>query len=198
MRVLVISAHPLERSLTATFSAAVENSLREAGHDLRMQNLYADGFQPALTDAERVAFYAEGSEPIRSPETENLQWAEMLVLIYPTWWFGFPAILKGWFDRVWAPDVAYKNAPDFGPITPALNGLRHVLVVTTLGSPWWVDRLVMRQPLRRTLKTAILGACAPNCKLRYISFHKCESLPATAVQAMVAKVSAAALKIAAT
>ncbi len=195
MRVLVVTAHPLAKSLSTTFAAAVEGSLREAGHDIRTLNLYEEAFQPALTAPERIAFYAGEDALVRSPEMEALQWSEALILIFPTWWFGFPAILKGWFDRVWAPGVAYNNSADFGPITPALRGLKRMLVITTLGSPWWIDRLVMRQPLRRTLKSAILGACAPRCRLHYMSFYKCETLAEGEVQAMVAKAKAAALKI---
>lgn len=97
-----------------------------------------------------------------------------MVLVFPTWWFGFPAILKGWFDRVWAPGVAYDHASDLGPIRSRLGGLRRVLAVTTLGSPWWVDRLVMRRPVRTILKRAIIGACAPKCGFEMLSLYEAE------------------------
>ena len=80
------------------------------------------------------------------------------MLLFPTWWFGFPAMLKGWFDRVWGPGIAYDHASDLGPIKPRLNNLKKVLVVTTLGSPWWVDRLVMWQPVKRVMKMALLDS----------------------------------------
>ncbi len=102
--------------------------------------------------------------------------AEAVVLVFPTWWFGFPAILKGWFDRVWAPGVAYERANGFGPIEPRLSGLHHMLVVTSLGVPWWVDRFVMRQPVKRVLKVAIVGPCAPACRLQMLSMYKSERL----------------------
>jgi putative NADPH-quinone reductase len=107
---------------------------------------------------------------------DRLLSAEALVLCFPTWWFSFPAILKGWFDRVWAPGIAYDHATDLGPIKPRLHKLQKVLVITSLGAPWWVDWLVMRQPVKRVLKTAILGTCAPNCRFEMLSIYKSERL----------------------
>jgi putative NADPH-quinone reductase len=108
--------------------------------------------------------------------------AEALVLVFPTWWFSFPAMLKGWFDRVWAPGTAYDHATGLGPIQPRLHQLRHALAITTLGSPRWVDLLVMRQPVKRVLKTALLGTCAPACRVDMVSLYKAESLTPAQVQ----------------
>src|SRR5690606_24132960 len=117
-----------------------------------------EGFDPRLTAAERAAYYAaphhhSGIEA----HAEALRTAEMLVLAFPTWWFGPPAMLKGWIDRVFAPGVAFDHGQGFGPIVPRLETLRRAVAITTLGSPWWVDRFVMRRPVRRMLKTAVIG-----------------------------------------
>ena len=115
--------------------------------------------------------------------------AEAIALVFPTWWFGFPAILKGWFDRVWGPGIAYDHAGDFGPIKPRLNRLRYLAAVTRLGSPWWVDRLLLRQPVKRVLKSALLGACAPTCRFKMLSLYKCEQLPWAVVDRFSAKIT---------
>ena len=107
----------------------------------------------------------------------RLQEAQALVLVFPTWWFGFPAVLKGWFDRVWAPGYAYTHADDLGAIQPRLKNLRNALAITTLGSPWWVDRLVMWRPVRRILKTALLGTCTSACHFEMLSLYQAERLP---------------------
>ena len=57
-------------------------------------------------------------------ERSQLAAAEVLILVFPTWWFGFPAILKGWFDRVWAPGVAYQPVPELRMMAPRLTGQR--------------------------------------------------------------------------
>jgi len=120
--------------------------------------------------------------------------AEALVLVFPTWWFGFPAILKGWFDRVWAPGIAYDHASDLGPIKPRLRCLRRALAVTSLGAPWWVDRLVMWQPIKRILSTALIGTCAPDCRFEMLSLYKAEKLASAEVGAFCARIRKRLLK----
>ena len=87
-----------------------------------------------------------------------------------------PAVVKGWFDRVWGPGIAFDHAPRFGPIHPRLDQLRYVLAITSLGSPWWIDVLIMRRLVRRILKIALLGACARKSRLQFLSFYSCEDV----------------------
>lgn len=196
MRALVVIAHPSAASLCAELGRAAEAALRAAGHDVEVDDLYAQGFSPVLTRGERAGYYEPG---FASAETarrrDQLLAAEALVLVFPTWWFSPPAMLKGWFDRIWAPGTAFDHAPDGAAIRPKLVELRHVLAVTTLGSPWWVDWLVMRRPVRRILRLALVGACAPKARFRMLSFYNCEALgPALAARA-VARVDRAARRM---
>jgi NAD(P)H dehydrogenase (quinone) len=192
VRCLVVVAHPLHDSLCHTLADRAVAALAAAGHEVELEDLCADGFSPALTIAERQSYYGEHYDAAAvQPEIERLLRAEGLVLCFPTWWFGFPAVLKGWFDRVWAPGVAYDHASDLGAIKPRLPGLKRMLAVTSLGAPWWVDRLVMRQPVKRTLKTAILGTCAPACDFAMLSQYKAERLEAAQVEQFAARVTRA-------
>lgn len=177
MNILVVTAHPLKNSLCGLFSETVTGSLNNMGHAVQSENLYLDQFDPVLSIDERMTYYRESYDASKvSGEMERLVNSDALVLIFPTWWFGFPAILKGWFDRVWAPTVAYDHADDYGPIKPRLNNLKKAFVVTTLGAPWWVDHIILRRPIKRTLRFALLGACARKCRLKFLSFYKCESV----------------------
>jgi putative NADPH-quinone reductase len=177
MKCLVVIAHPLADSLCRSIATRAIETLGAGGHEVIIEDLYRNDFAPALTTDERASYYADRYDAAAvQPAIERLLAAEGIVLCFPTWWFGFPGILKGWFDRVWAPGIAYDHADDLGPIRPRLNGLRRMLAVTTLGAPWWVDRLVMRQPVRRVLKTAILGACAPACRFEMLTNYKSERL----------------------
>lgn len=175
MRALVVIAHPLESSPCHALARGAIDTLAGAGHQVRVEDLYGSGFAPALSAAERTSYYAGAFDggAVKS-QVENLLWAEGLVLCFPTWWFMPPAVLKGWFDRVWAPGSAYDHAPDLGAIRPRLHGLRRTLAITTLGAPGWVDWLVMHQPVRRVLKTAILGTCAPKSRFEMLSLYKSE------------------------
>ena len=177
MNVLVVTAHPLGNSLCTALADHIVSRLETYGHTIVVENLYATQFDPVLSDSERRRYYADRYDATAvANEVRRLEQAEGLVMVFPTWWFGFPAILKGWFDRVWVPGVAYDHARDYGPIRPRLDGLRNAFVVTTLGAPWWVDYLVLRRPIKRIVRFALLGACARNCRLRYLSFYKCETV----------------------
>ena len=183
MKCLVVKAHPLSDSLCSTLAELAIRVLEGAGHAVEVEDLYGEGFGASLTEAERRSYYAGPySAQQVSGQIERLLVAEAIVLVFPTWWYGFPAILKGWFDRVWAPGVAYDHADEYGRIKPRLNHLRHMLAVTSLGSPWWVDRFVLRQPVKRVLKTAIVGTCAPQCRLEFLSLYKSEELTSAQVE----------------
>jgi NAD(P)H dehydrogenase (quinone) len=86
---------------------ACERGLMQAGHEIRIKNLYAEQFDPVLT-AEDLALLQTGIIPSKiQHEQQALLWAEGLIFIYPLWWYERPAILKGWFDQIFTNGVAY-------------------------------------------------------------------------------------------
>jgi NAD(P)H dehydrogenase (quinone) len=155
LKCLVVIAHPLENSLCKHLSEKTIKHMQDSGHKVIVKDLYKENFNPVLTEVERASYYKKQFDSTRlKNELDQLKEAESLILIFPTWWFSFPAILKGWFDRVWAPGYAYNHASDFGPITPCLEKLKQVNVITTLGSPWWIDFFVLWRPVKKVLKIA--------------------------------------------
>lgn len=136
MRVLHLYAHPLDRD---SFHGAIRRRAREAlaaaGHDVDLVDLYADGFDPVLGAEERrryhdVAANTRGVEDY----VARLRRAEALVVQFPTWSFGPPAILKGFFDRVFVPGVAFDLA-DPARVRPLLGHLRRLVGIVTYGRP---------------------------------------------------------------
>ena len=189
MKILIVTAHPTENSLCGLFTEKITSFLNSTGHDVQVENLYENQFDPVLSIDERLSYYrANYDSSMVSEEMQRLVNSDALVIIFPTWWFGFPAILKGWFDRVWAPTVAYDHADDYGPIKPRLHNLKKAFVLTTLGAPWWADYLILRRPVKRTLRFALLGACARTCKLKFLSFYKCESVDPVRVTKQIGKI----------
>lgn len=187
MRVHLVLCHPLADSLNAHLAERIAKMLAENGHQVDRLDLYAHGFSPAMTPEERRAYYAAPvAPPDIAPLQDRLRAADHLVLVFPTWWFSLPAMLKGWFDRVWSPGFAYDHGT---PIRPKLTRLRSVTVVTTLGSPWWIDRLVMHQPVRKVLKTALIGACAPQAGFKMLALHEAESVDARRLAAFEGKIA---------
>jgi NAD(P)H dehydrogenase (quinone) len=176
-RLLVVTAHPLPDSLTMRLAATVEREALAQGWHVTRRDLYAQDFDPRLTAEERAGYYATPPDTL-ADEKQDLTQAQVLILVFPTWWFGFPAILKGWFDRVWTPDTAFDHSPGFGPMLPRLDALQEVLAVTTMGAPAWIDWLVLRQPLKRILRLAILKPCAPKARLTWRAMHSAEAVTA--------------------
>lgn len=189
MKCLVVVAHPLKDSLCHYLAEQTIEHLGSKGYQITLLDLYQSSFAPVLTLEERGSYYQPSFDnALVEQEIAQLKQAESLVLVFPTWWFGFPAILKGWFDRVWAPGHAYNHAADLGAITPCLDNLKEVKVITTLGSPWWVDKFVLWQPVKRILKVAILGTCAKHCKFQMLSLYKSENVSEAKVNAFVGKI----------
>lgn len=176
MRVHLVQCHPLPESLNAHLAGTIARWLLERGHEVDRLDLQVHGFSPTMSVEERRGYYQTPfTPPDIDPLQERLAAADCLVLVFPTWWFSLPALLKGWFDRVWTPGFAYAHGT---PIQPLLTNLKSVLVVTTLGSPWWIDTFVMRHPVRKVLKTALIGACAPKAAFKMLSLYAAETVEA--------------------
>jgi NAD(P)H dehydrogenase (quinone) len=190
VKALIVLAHPAKTSLSHHFADHVEAALLGRMIAIDRLDLYKECFDPALSQAEREAYYADTPSLDRlTNDVNGLTNTGILVLIFPTWWFGLPAILKGWIDRTFAPTIAFDHANNLGPIKPRLTNLKSVLIITTLGSPWWVDWLVMRRPVRRILKTAIFGLCAPQAKFNMLSLYNAEKVEASRLQRFTSKIT---------
>ena len=133
MRVHVLFSHPVETSYGAALHRQVVESLSKAGHEVDDCDLYAEGFQPVLTREERIGYhdYPENTGPVAS-YVERLRKAEALVIVSPIWNFGYPAMLKGYFDRVWLPGVSF--ALEDGKLTPTLRHITKAAAIFTYGS----------------------------------------------------------------
>jgi NAD(P)H dehydrogenase (quinone) len=156
MRALVVYCHPREGSFNAAIRDLVLAKLRAAGAEVRLRDLYAEEFQPVLTEAEWSGYLDCPAN--RAPVEEHcadVEWCDTLIFVYPTWWYGLPAMLKGWLDRVLLPDVAFKMPAREGEtITPGLQHIARLGVFTTCGASWWLTTLV-GTPGRRQLRTGV-------------------------------------------
>jgi putative NADPH-quinone reductase len=196
-RCLLVSCHPLADSLCNHLVARVKQGFAGHGIEVEHLDLYDSDFAAPLSAAERRGYFTgEFDASALGDRIAALQRAEILVVVFPTWWFGLPALLKGWFDRVWAPGIAFEHPTEpGGRITPKLVGLRHCLVVTTLGSPWWFDRLIVRRPLRRILKKALIGTCAPAARFDMLSLYSSMALEQARLDRFLERIDGAALRI---
>jgi NAD(P)H dehydrogenase (quinone) len=147
MRVLVVYAHPNPASYGAAVRDSVVASLTEAGHQVDLCDLYAENFDPILSERERIGYLDETTNQIHvAGYVKRLQSAEALILVHPIWNFGHPAILKGFLDRVFLPGVSFKLVD--GRVQGNLTHLKHVVTVTTYGAHRWRAFMAGNPPKR--------------------------------------------------
>ncbi len=172
MRVLMVLAHPLSDSFAASVARTAREALEENGHSVDLLDLYGENFDPRLTESERRGYF---DVPYDMSDVSGIvarvQAADGLILVFPQWWFNFPAILKGFFDRVLAPGVAFDHDRAGGRIIPKLTNIKLFWALTTTGSPWWVVHLYMGNPVRRLLKRGIAAFCAKGVDFRMLTLH---------------------------
>lgn len=172
MNILVVLAHPLKESFAASVARTVVTSLEAKGHAVDFLDLYAEDFDPRLSAAERAS-YMTGSYDLSAIASyaQRLKAADGLILVFPQWWFNLPAILKGFIDRVFVPGSAFDYAADGIKLEPKLDKLRHFWVFSTTGSPWWVVKFYMGDPVRRQLKRGIAAFCGKKVDFRMTCLH---------------------------
>jgi putative NADPH-quinone reductase len=172
VNVLVVHAHPDPASFNHTLFETAVTALRAGGHTVETIDLYAEGFSAVMTAAERKAYHSPA--PILDPQVARhaqlVRWANALVFVYPTWWAGLPAILKGWLDRVLVAGVAFDFHPRTHKVRPALRNARLILGISTYGSPRWFG-FAMADAGRRTLLRALWLCCPRRTRRRWIAMH---------------------------
>lgn len=173
VRTLVVHCHPNPQSFNTALFHTTCQALSEAGHEMRRTDLYAENFQPIMSCEERVAYLDNpGLLQARvAQHVDNIRWAEHLVFVFPTWFYGPPAMLKGWLERVWLPGVAFLPAKSKG--LPAQAGMRHIrrlTVVTTSGSPrWWL--FAIGNPGRRLFLRGLRATFALRCRTTWLQMY---------------------------
>lgn len=157
MKQLVLYCHPNPGSFCHAILEIVVETLRGKGHEVKVKDLYGEAFDPVLKDSDVKALQA-GKTPTDITAEQNLvAWAEAITVIYPVWWTGLPAMLKGYIDRVFALEFAYTFGPD-GP--KGLLGGRKVIVLSTQGAfKEAYDTSGMTDAMKKTTDVGIWSFC---------------------------------------
>src|SRR5258705_9177950 len=142
MKAYVVYCHPDPDSFTAAIRDRAMDALRAAGHEVRMSDLYADEFEPALSREEWLDHLSPKQPSAKiGGYCDNLRWCNALVFIYPTWWSGQPAMLTGWLDRVLVRGVAWELPEGGKRITGQLTNVNRLVSITSHGSSKLVNVL---------------------------------------------------------
>ncbi|MFK7889804.1 MAG: NAD(P)H-dependent oxidoreductase [Granulosicoccus sp.] len=167
-RALVLYAHPCSDSFNAAVYEVVLQTLADRGWQIDSCDLNAEGFSPVLTEQERHGYHEEPAniQPVND-YVERLRAADTLIIVYPVWNFGFPAILKGFFDRVFLPGVSFHL--ENGCIRPGLTNIRTLAACCTYGGNRF-RAMLNADPPRKCFTRAIWYACG-RPKTRYIALY---------------------------
>jgi NAD(P)H dehydrogenase (quinone) len=159
MLALVILAHPDPASLNHALAAAAAGELAGLGFDVRLHDLYAEGFDPLLPAAE---IPSDGTvDPEVAAHCAELAAADAIIIVHPNWWGQPPAVLKGWVDRVVRPGVAYAfDEGDGGEGVPrGLLRARCAVVLNTSNTPGPREEAAFGDPLERLWRDCIFDLC---------------------------------------
>lgn len=188
MKILVLYAHPVETSFNAALHRLIVERLTAKGHVVDDLDLYAEGFDPRLSRAERLAYHdPRGPQDAVDPYVRRLLDAEALVLSYPVWNYGFPAILKGFFDRVFLPDVSFRMID--GKATPGLHNILKVAAVTTYGGSRFRAAL-MGNPPKKLVNRVLRLTVKPGAPVSYLAHYSMNLSTPESRERFMAKVAA--------
>jgi NAD(P)H dehydrogenase (quinone) len=173
MRVLVIHAHPDPESFSHAILAATLDGLTRAGHECTVIDLYGIDYPGGLSRDEWRAYETTNPviDPIVAEHVELVRRADALVFVYPTWWSSMPAIMKSWLERTMVMGLAFTLDERSRRIRPGLGHLRHLVGISTHGSPRWYVWLINdngRRTIARTLRLSTGG----RARVTWLTLHE--------------------------
>jgi putative NADPH-quinone reductase len=173
MRILVLFAHPAATSFAGRLHEGIVEALRRGGHEVDDCDLYAEKFNPIMS-AETYRNYLDmaANRAQARPYIDRLLASEALVLVSPVWHDGFPAILKGYFDCVFVPGVAFTMTN--GGYAPALLNIKRVAAVCTFGATR-ARTITMGDPQRRFVKLSLGAQIGPGKRAGFIGLYNMDA-----------------------
>lgn len=154
-KVLVVLGHPSSNSYCSALADAYADGARESGAEVETLRLGDLEFDPILHNGYQKV---QTLEPDLVRAQELVTWAEHLVFVYPIWWGTMPALLKGFFDRVFLPGFAFKYR-DGSQFWDKLLAGRSGRIIATLDAPSWYNWLVYSNASQKAMKRATLQFC---------------------------------------
>jgi NAD(P)H dehydrogenase (quinone) len=195
MRVLYLYCHPLPESSHAAIRMKALDGLRAAGHEVDLLDLYADKFDPVLSEEARRQYHDTSCNQAGLEDyVQRLRSADALVVQFPVWCFGMPAMLKGFFDRMIMPGVAF-DITDATHVKPMLGNLKHVAGIVTYGRPRWTA-IAMGDPPRKIVKRYLRWFADRRARVDYHALYHMNVASDAQRAAFLEKVRAAMARLA--
>ena len=190
MKVHYVYCHPLAESFHAAIRAQALAGLKDAGHTVDLCDLYAEKFDPVMWADERSAYHDLSKNQSRvSDYVRRLRETDALIMQFPVWSFGPPAMLKGWMDRLLMPGVAFDlSNPNMA--VPLLQNLKRIAGITTYGRPWW-NALFVGNPPKKYVTRYMPRFTDGKAKVDYYPLYHMNVATDAQRKAFMAKVRAA-------
>jgi putative NADPH-quinone reductase len=154
-KILIINGHPDKESLCFALAESYKKGADASGIECKLVHLIDLQFNPILTYGYRVV--SELEPDLIKIQQEILE-ADHLVIVYPNWWGTYPALLKGFIDRVFLPNFAFKYLKD-SPLPAKLLKGKTARIIVTMDTPKWYYWLINKSPGHNSMKKAILEFC---------------------------------------
>jgi NAD(P)H dehydrogenase (quinone) len=187
MNVLHVYCHPLEESFHRTLRDEVSAGLGEAGHAVDLLDLYVEQFDPVLSAEGRRRYHDTSCNQLGlEAYVARLRAADALVLQFPTWAFGAPAMLKGFLDRIIMPGVAFDMG-DPAHVRPLLHNIRKLAGIVTYGRPRWMA-LYVGDPPRKIVTRYLRWFINRQARVQYLALYHMNVADEARRKAFVARV----------
>ncbi|HXT08389.1 MAG TPA: NAD(P)H-dependent oxidoreductase [Roseiarcus sp.] len=187
MRVLVLFAHPVATSFGAAVHQTLVTTLAGRGHQIDDCDLNAEGFNPVMSQQDRLDYHNVKVNRARvAPYVERLLAADALAFSFPVWNMGFPAILKGFIDKVFIPGVSF-NLSDNGNYAPTLRNIKKLGVACTYGGAR-LHTFLAGDPCRRFVTRSLRVTCGLGATCDYVALHDMNHTRADKRQAFLREV----------
>ncbi|MDA0371687.1 MAG: NAD(P)H-dependent oxidoreductase [Actinomycetota bacterium] len=176
MHATILLAHPDPESFAHAIARRAIVGLESTGWTVDLIDLEAIDYAGALSPDEWRAYATDDpvlDDTVRR-HTDLIRRTDALIFVYPTWWSSVPAVLKSWLERTLVPGVAFALEGPNNRLVPKLTNLRHVVGITTYGSPWWYVKLV-NDAGRRTISRTVGLLARGHAARRWIALHSLDS-----------------------
>ena len=157
MKVLIVFTHPSAKSFNHALLDNIKNGLEQAGHDVKVKDLYKENFDPILTANDLSTLHSNEIPDRIGKEQDQLLWAEGLIFIYPLWWFDRPAMLKGWFDVVLTNGLAFEYSNE--GVQGLLTHKKALVIITAGGAEQYFKDNDALQLIHRPVTDGTLSFC---------------------------------------
>jgi NAD(P)H dehydrogenase (quinone) len=185
--VLVVYCHPLGGAFAEAMRAAVLAGLESVDAEVRLADLYADKFEPAYSAGDYANHAAQTNDLTLARYIDDLAWCDTLIFVYPTWWSGFPSMLTGWIDRVWASDAAHSHYCATADAELRRTNIKRIVAVTSHGSTKLIN-LLEGEAGKSTLTRAMRATCRRRVRTKWIALYGIDSSTLAQREAFLRKI----------